>query len=276
MLSASIRFRRRRFPDRGGEEAPPSGDVTLSASHLPVVDAEAAARIAREGVLLDARAESATGVRPSRWTVTAAGPPGYHHGDLPAALRAAAVDIIEEAGIGGISLSRAARRAGVSTGAPYQHYRDGQALLVDIAVHGSRDLAAVMRRVAARDPAELLGKLAAAQTRFARTHHAVYSVMCHCALIQDVSPELVREGEQVIQIIRQAVRRLAGPAGAENLTLAAVAVAQGFALLYTSTSVTAGASTARMAAQARRVTTVLARNAIDSHGINAGTHSVMV
>ncbi len=133
-----------------------------------------------------------------------------------------------------------------------------------------------MRRVAARDPAELLGKLAAAQTRFARTHHAVYSVMCHCALIQDVSPELVREGEQVIQIIRQAVRRLAGPAGAENLTLAAVAVAQGFALLYTSTSVTAGASTARMAAQARRVTTVLARNAIDSHGINAGTHSVMV
>lgn len=275
MLSASIRFRRRRFPDRGGEEAPPSGDVTLSASHLPVVDAEAAARIAREGVLLDARAESATGVRPSRWTVTAACA-GYHHGDLPAALRAAAVDIIEEAGIGGISLSRAARRAGVSTGAPYQHYRDGQALLVDIAVHGSRDLAAVMRRVAARDPAELLGKLAAAQTRFARTHHAVYSVMCHCALSQDVSPELVREGEQVIQIIRQAARRLAGPAGAENLTLAAVAVAQGFALLYTSTSVTAGASTARMAAQARRVTTVLARNAIDSHGINAGTHSVMV
>ena len=276
MLSASIRFRRRRFPDRGGEEAPPSGDVTLSASHLPVVDAEAAARIAREGVLLDARAESATGVRPSRWTVTAPARAGYHHGDLPAALRAAAVDIIEEAGIGGISLSRAARRAGVSTGAPYQHYRDGQALLVDIAVHGSRDLAAVMRRVAARDPAELLGKLAAAQTRFARTHHAVYSVMCHCALSQDVSPELVREGEQVIQIIRQAARRLAGPAGAENLTLAAVAVAQGFALLYTSTSVTAGASTARMAAQARRVTTVLARNAIDSHGINAGTHSVMV
>lgn len=215
-------------------------------------------------------------MRPSRWTVAAPARAGYHHGDMPAALRAAAVDIIEEAGIGGISLSRAARRAGVSTGAPYQHYRDGQALLVDIAVHGSRDLAAVMRRVAARDPAELLGKLAAAQTRFARTHHAVYSVMCHCALIQDVSPELVREGEQVIQIIRQAARRLAGPAGAENLTLAAVAVAQGFALLYTSTSVTAGASTARMAAQARRVTTVLARNAIDSHGINAGTHSVMV
>ena len=61
MLSASIRFRRRRFQTEAGEEAPPSGDVTLSASHLPVVDAEAAARIAREGVLLDARAESTTG-----------------------------------------------------------------------------------------------------------------------------------------------------------------------------------------------------------------------
>jgi AcrR family transcriptional regulator len=85
---------------------------------------------------------------------------GYHHGDLPGA---AAIEIIEHSGIGGFSLSKAAKRAAVSSGAPYQHYRDGQALLADIAVHGSRDLATVMRRVTARDPAELLGKRAAAR-----------------------------------------------------------------------------------------------------------------
>jgi hypothetical protein len=73
--------------------------------------------------------------------------------------------------------------------------------------------------------------------------------MCHRALIPEASPDLAREGEQVIQIIRQAARRLAGPDEAEDLTLAAVAVAQGFALLSTSTSVTSGTSTAKMAAR---------------------------
>ena len=193
-------------------------------------------------------------------SVSAPARAGYHHGDLPAALRAAAIDIIEESGVGGFSLSRAAKLADVSSGAPYQHYRDGQALLADIAVHGSRDLAAVMRAVTAPGPAELLGKLAAAQARFACTHQAVYSVMCHCALSQEVSPELISEGEQVIEIIRQAAGRLAGPGEVENLTLAAVAVAQGFALLSASTGMAAGAS-AKMAARARQAATVLARNA---------------
>jgi thiosulfate/3-mercaptopyruvate sulfurtransferase len=44
-------------PDRGSAaHVPPGGDVVLSAGHLPVVEADAAARLARTGVLLDARA----------------------------------------------------------------------------------------------------------------------------------------------------------------------------------------------------------------------------
>jgi len=68
----------------------------------------------------------------------------------------------------------------------------------------------------------------------------------------------------IIEIIRQAAGRLAGPGEVENLTLAAVAVAQGFALLSASTGMAAGAS-AKMAARARQAATVLARNAIGSH-----------
>ena len=39
-----------------GEAGPAEGDFTADAGHLPVVDADGAARVAREGVLLDARA----------------------------------------------------------------------------------------------------------------------------------------------------------------------------------------------------------------------------
>ncbi len=44
------------FEIESGENVPVPGDVVLSAGHLPTLDADGAARTAREGVLLDARA----------------------------------------------------------------------------------------------------------------------------------------------------------------------------------------------------------------------------
>jgi AcrR family transcriptional regulator len=60
----------------------------------------------------------------------------YHHGDLPNALRAAAVDVIAESGIGGFSLREVARRAGVSHNAPAHHFGDMTGLLTSLAVEG--------------------------------------------------------------------------------------------------------------------------------------------
>jgi thiosulfate/3-mercaptopyruvate sulfurtransferase len=42
-------------PVEPGEAVPPYGDITVRPGQLPVVDADGAARLAREGVLLDAR-----------------------------------------------------------------------------------------------------------------------------------------------------------------------------------------------------------------------------
>ena len=58
---------------------------------------------------------------------------GYHHGNLRAALLESAFDILVESGVEGLSLRGVARRAGVSPGAPYNHFKDKQAILSELA-----------------------------------------------------------------------------------------------------------------------------------------------
>lgn len=71
--------------------APPPGDVRLSPGHMPVLDADAAAALARTGVLLDSR------IRPNYIGATVA--PGHApRGHIPGALSAPAADNLTEAG----------------------------------------------------------------------------------------------------------------------------------------------------------------------------------
>lgn len=57
----------------------------------------------------------------------------YHHGNLVEALIAVTVEIIEERGVEHVSVREAAKRAGVSPGAPFQHFRSKTALLTAVA-----------------------------------------------------------------------------------------------------------------------------------------------
>lgn len=68
----------------------------------------------------------------------------YHHGDLPTALRAAAVELIAEVGPNGFSLREVARRAGVSHAAPAHHFGDTEGLLTSVAAEGYRMLTEAM------------------------------------------------------------------------------------------------------------------------------------
>jgi AcrR family transcriptional regulator len=51
----------------------------------------------------------------------------YHHGDLRNTLIIAAAELIEERGSVDFAMIEAARRAGVSSAAPYRHFRDREA-----------------------------------------------------------------------------------------------------------------------------------------------------
>lgn len=56
----------------------------------------------------------------------------YHHGDLRNTLILAAAELIEESGSVDFAMIDAARRAGVSSAAPYRHFKDKDALLESV------------------------------------------------------------------------------------------------------------------------------------------------
>jgi AcrR family transcriptional regulator len=63
----------------------------------------------------------------------------YHHGDLRNALIIAAAELIEQSGSVDFAMIDAARRAGVSSAAPYRHFKSKDALLeavVELAFYG--------------------------------------------------------------------------------------------------------------------------------------------
>ncbi len=61
---------------------------------------------------------------------------GYHHGDLRAGLIEATRRLVEEKGQEGFSVSDACRLAGVSTAAPYKHFKDKNEMVVAMVLEG--------------------------------------------------------------------------------------------------------------------------------------------
>ncbi|MGW7253011.1 TetR/AcrR family transcriptional regulator [Streptomyces sp. NPDC054834] len=103
----------------------------------------------------------------------------YHHGDLRAALLAAAERTLRDRGAGALSLRELAREVGVSHAAPGRHFKDKQALLDALALAGYERLAGALE--SADDPAlpleARLSVLAKAYVGFAVEHDALLEVM---------------------------------------------------------------------------------------------------
>lgn len=88
---------------------------------------------------------------PYAWPMTSEKP--YHHGDLRAALLAAAEAELAARGIEAFSLRSVAKRAGVSHAAPAHHFGDVEGVLTALAAEGFHQfLAAQAAREAVADP----------------------------------------------------------------------------------------------------------------------------
>jgi AcrR family transcriptional regulator len=106
-------------------------------------------------------------------------PPKYHHGDLRRSVMNGALELARSSGIETLSLREVARKIGVSTAAPYHHFKDRQSLLMDLAIEGYQKLLETMRRAcaAAPDPRHEIQAAALAYLHFGREHRAEYAIM---------------------------------------------------------------------------------------------------
>ena len=94
----------------------------------------------------------------------------YHHGDLKNALISAGVEILAREGVGGLSLRKVAKQAGVSHAAPYAHFADKQALIAAISTEGFKQLYSqieAVKQTYQANPETLLIEVAWAYVQFA-------------------------------------------------------------------------------------------------------------
>jgi AcrR family transcriptional regulator len=164
----------------------------------------------------------------------------YHHGDLRVALIDAALRLIAQHGVQGLALSDAAHLAGVSVAAPYRHFKDKEALLVEIAREGFvmfRDALAQAAQSHPRNRIKRLEEMGVAYVEFALQHRAHFKVMWEGSISKAKFPELGQIAYEAFLLLERAaidlIEQLPGPRPARQqaLVCAAWSVVHGYATL---------------------------------------------
>jgi AcrR family transcriptional regulator len=130
---------------------------------------------------------------------------GYHHGNLREALIEAALKLINEHGSDGVTLSEAARIAGVSAAAPYRHFKDRNSLMTAVAEQGFATFAEVLekaRLATPNSPVKSLMAIGEAYLDFARRAPAHYAAMFEAGIAQGSTPDLARESARAFNVLR--------------------------------------------------------------------------
>jgi AcrR family transcriptional regulator len=143
----------------------------------------------------------------------------HHHGDLRRALIAATLDIVAVHGVHAVSVREVARRAGVSSGAPYRHFADKASLLAAVAEEGFLWLGDQLQAAAASvsDPNEMLAVLGAAYVGFAEDHPAHFRVMYAPEVSgRDAYPPLQAAWNRAFGMLRDTMMRNTSAPGAST------------------------------------------------------------
>lgn len=168
-------------------------------------------------------------------------PRSYHHGNLREALMRAALDLIHEKGVAGITFAEAARRAGVSAAAPYRHFRDRDEMVAAVAGAGFERLEQKLKAAWQQgkpSPAVAYERVGRAYLEFARNHPAEYVAMFESGLPAQAHQALEQAGDRAFAVLREAaevlVSHISGPGRPPALMVAlhTWALAHGVASLF--------------------------------------------
>ena len=132
---------------------------------------------------------------------------GYHHGDLRAALLKSAEEIIRDSGLEALTLRACARRAGVSHGAPANHFGNLAGLLTELAAEGFERLAEAMDPKQVKNAENDLEAAGLGYIQFAMRWPEHFRVMWRSELLDQQSPRLRLARERASRILRDALMR---------------------------------------------------------------------
>jgi AcrR family transcriptional regulator len=166
----------------------------------------------------------------------------YHHGNLREALIAAALRLVEESGPHSVTVREAARRAGVSSGAPFRHFPDRTALMTAVAEDAMtrlrHEVVASLARAPESDPLERFRGVGAAYLRWAVANPTHFQVISDRRLIDfDGSDVLRGANEELRTMLEDALaeaqrRQLVDRGDLLLVALAGRALVYGLARMY--------------------------------------------
>jgi len=140
---------------------------------------------------------------------------GYHHGNLREALIDAALNLIAQKGPGGFTFADAARSAGVSSAAPYRHFRDRDALIADVARRGFELFEAHLEKAwdgGRPEPFKAFENVGRAYLSFARSEPAYYSAMFEAGVAPETDAGLRQASDRAFAVLRRASEALSANA----------------------------------------------------------------
>src|SRR5882724_3206069 len=175
--------------------------------------------------------------RPAATRAPAAKP--YHHGDLRRVLIDAALQLVGEGGPEAVSVREAARRAGVSPGAPFRHFPSRDALMQAVAEEAQRrfraEIEAGLAGAPAGDPLARFRCLGRAYLRWAMRNPTHFEIISSRRFFShDESAEVSQDNAELIALTERILAEAfaAGqlrPAYLKQVQIAGRALVYGFA-----------------------------------------------
>jgi AcrR family transcriptional regulator len=160
-------------------------------------------------------------------------------GDLPTRLLAVTEEILREQGLHKFTLREAARRAGVSHGAPAFHFKDASGLLTAFATEAYKALRGLMLKYRAEAPKDAASQLLAvgcAYIDYAISHRPQFQLMFRSDTIRLDDEQFKEASNGALQQLQETMAPLVGPGESEAARMAKLMLAwsavHGFATLY--------------------------------------------
>ena len=160
----------------------------------------------------------------------------YHHGDLRRVLINAALQLVNEGGADAVSVREAARRAGVSPGAPFRHFPSRDALIQAVAEEAQRRFRAEIEQALADAPADdPLGRfrcIGLAYLRWAMRNPTHFEIISSRRFFShDESAEVSQDNAELIDLTERTLAEAFAQGQLRSVDLKRVQIA-GRALVY--------------------------------------------